>query len=94
MLQVHDAFVRYHTSGQALVDVLTATITPRRPWRERFIERLIQLLCRHTSRALRFEGRRVMLRCTSCHHDTPGWEVSGCAPRPRFAGDPTRHKLR
>ena len=30
---------------------------------------------------LHFEGNRVMMRCTSCGHDTPGWEISGQGPR-------------
>jgi len=25
---------------------------------------------------LRIKGRRVMLRCTSCGHDSPGWETT------------------
>ncbi len=28
---------------------------------------------------LHYEDRRVMLRCTSCLHDSPGWEIG----RPR-----------
>lgn len=42
---------------------------------------------------LHFEGKRVMMRCTSCGHDTPGWEVSGQGPRKRFEGDAHRHLL-
>lgn len=42
---------------------------------------------------LHFEGRRVMMRCTSCGHDSPGWDLSGHAPRPRFEGDRRRHAL-
>jgi hypothetical protein len=42
---------------------------------------------------MHFEGNRVMMRCTSCGHDTPGWEVSGRGPRRRFEGDATRHRL-
>ncbi len=38
---------------------------------------------------LHFEGSRVMMRCTSCGHDTPGWEISGQGPRLRYAGDVT-----
>ncbi|MBA2603920.1 MAG: hypothetical protein H0U94_10070 [Acidobacteria bacterium] len=40
-----------------------------------------------------FEGKRVMMRCISCGHDTPGWEVADRGPRPRFEGDPRRHRL-
>jgi len=40
-----------------------------------------------------YEGRRVMMRCTSCGHDTPGWEITGRGPRKRFEGDPRRHSM-
>jgi hypothetical protein len=42
---------------------------------------------------LHFEGKRVNMRCTSCGHDTPGWEVSGRGPRQRYEGDARRHVL-
>ena len=42
---------------------------------------------------LHFEGKRVMMRCTSCGHDSPGWEVGGRAPRQRFEGDARRHAM-
>lgn len=42
---------------------------------------------------LHFEGKRVNMRCTSCGHDTPGWDVSGRGPRQRFEGDARRHVL-
>ena len=42
---------------------------------------------------LHFEGKRVNMRCTSCGHDTPGWEVSGRGPLQRYAGDARRHAL-
>jgi hypothetical protein len=62
---------------------------------KRAITRLSQLLCglRGHDAVLHFEGKRVMMRCTSCGHDTPGWEVSGRAPRQRFEGDSRRHRL-
>ena len=61
----------------------------------RAIARVGQLLCglRGHDSVLHFEGKRVMMRCTSCGHDTPGWEVSGQGPRQRFAGDARRHLL-
>ena len=54
-----------------------------------------QLLCglRGHDSVLHFEGNRVMMRCTSCGHDSPGWEISGRAPRQRFEGDHRRHVL-
>jgi NAD-dependent SIR2 family protein deacetylase len=43
---------------------------------------------------LHFEGSRVMMRCTSCGHDTPGREITGQGPRMRYAGDARRHTLK
>jgi hypothetical protein len=61
----------------------------------RTIGRLGQMFCglRGHDSVLHFEGKRVMMRCTSCGHDTPGWEVSGRGPRQRFEGDARRHLL-
>jgi hypothetical protein len=61
----------------------------------RAVTRLGQLLCgiRGHDAVLHFEGKRVMMRCTSCGHDTPGWEISERGPRKRFDGDARRHLL-
>ena len=61
----------------------------------RLAGRVGQLMCgiRGHDSVLHFEGRRVMMRCTSCGHDTPGWEISGRGPRKRFDGDARRHLL-
>ena len=61
----------------------------------RAISRIGQLLCglRGHDSVLHFESNRVMMRCTSCGYDTPGWEISGRAPRRRFDGDARRHLL-
>ena len=61
----------------------------------RAIGRIGQLLCglRGHDSVLHFEANRVMMRCTSCGHDTPGWEIDGHAPRQRFQGDSRRHLL-
>jgi hypothetical protein len=62
----------------------------------RALSRLGQVFCGlsgHDS-VLHFEGNRVMMRCTSCGHDTPGWEISGRGPRKRFDGDAHRHALK
>jgi hypothetical protein len=61
----------------------------------RLATRLGQLFCGlhgHDS-VLHFESNRVMMRCTSCGHDTPGWEISGQGPRVRYTGDAHRHAL-
>lgn len=61
----------------------------------RAVTRFGQLLCgiRGHDAVLHFEGKRVMMRCTSCGHDTPGWEVAERGPRKRFDGDARRHLL-
>jgi hypothetical protein len=61
----------------------------------RAMARFGQILCglRGHDSVLHFEGKRVMMRCTSCGHDSPGWEVSGRAPRQKFEGDSRRHVL-
>jgi hypothetical protein len=61
----------------------------------RTVVRLGQLLCglRGHDSVLHFEGKRVNMRCTSCGHDTPGWDVSGRGPRQRYEGDARRHAL-
>ena len=61
----------------------------------RTLARLGQLFCglRGHDSVLHFEGNRVNMRCTSCGHDTPGWEISGRGPRRRYEGDARRHLL-
>jgi hypothetical protein len=61
----------------------------------RLMTRLGQAICglRGHDAVLHFEGSRVMMRCTSCGHDTPGWEISGRGPRHRYDGDARRHLL-
>jgi len=61
----------------------------------RAVAKFAQFVCglRGHDSVLHFEGKRVNMRCTSCGHDTPGWEVSGRAPRQRFEGDARRHRL-
>lgn len=61
----------------------------------RLASRVAQVICGlhgHDS-VLHFEANRVMMRCTSCGHDTPGWEISGKGPRKRYEGDAHRHAL-
>ena len=61
----------------------------------RTVTRIGQLLCgiRGHEALLHFEGKRVMMRCTSCGHDTPGWETGERAPRKRYDGDARRHLI-
>jgi hypothetical protein len=41
-----------------------------------------------------YASNKVLMRCTSCGHETPGWEIGGRGPRRRFEGDAHRHLLR
>jgi hypothetical protein len=61
----------------------------------RMVIRMNQTVCGlhgHDS-VLHFESNRVMMRCTSCGYDSPGWEISGQGPRLRYTGDTERHSL-
>ena len=61
----------------------------------RAVGRLGQVLCGMSGHdaVMHFEGKRVMMRCTSCGHDTPGWEIDDRGPRLRYEGDAERHLL-
>jgi hypothetical protein len=61
----------------------------------RAMSRVSQFLCglRGHDSVLHFEGKRVNMRCTSCGHDSPGWDVSGRGPRQSYEGDARRHVL-
>ena len=61
----------------------------------RAMARLGQLVCglRGHDAVLHFASNKVLMRCTSCGHESPGWEVSSRAPRRRFEGDAGRHLL-
>ena len=61
----------------------------------RTVTRLGQLLCglRGHETVMHFEGKRLMMRCTSCGHDTPGVDIGERGPRLRFEGDARRHRL-
>ncbi len=61
----------------------------------RAMGKLSQLLCGLSGHdaVLHVEGKRVMMRCTSCGHDTPGWEISARGPRRRYEGDHDRHVM-
>ena len=40
---------------------------------------------------LHFERGRMSLKCASCGHETPGWEISRARPALRFRGDARRY---
>lgn len=62
----------------------------------RMMESIRQSLCgmRGHDSVLHFEQNRVLLRCTSCGYDSPGWDVGHTRPRLVFKGDAERHLLR
>src|SRR5512132_1924913 len=62
----------------------------------RIVATVRQAMCglRGHDSVLHFEHRRVLLRCTTCGHDSPGWEINGQPPRQVFDGDAERHLLR
>ncbi len=43
---------------------------------------------------LHYDQNRIYLRCASCGHETPGWELDEHRPRIRFQGDPQHHYVR
>jgi hypothetical protein len=42
---------------------------------------------------LQFERGRVFLKCTSCGHESPGWNVSQTRPKVHLNGDIRRFAL-
>jgi hypothetical protein len=42
---------------------------------------------------LHFEDERMSLRCVSCGHETPGWELNEVPPTVTVRGDARRHAL-
>jgi len=42
---------------------------------------------------LQFEHDRMFLRCVSCGHETPGWELNEAPPTVTRLGDARRHAL-
>jgi hypothetical protein len=42
---------------------------------------------------LHFEQERMSLRCVSCGHETPGWELNEARPTVTIRGDNRRHAL-
>ena len=58
-------------------------------------ERLRQMMCGlHGHDALvQFEQDRMFLRCVSCGHQTPGWELNEAPPTVTLRGDARHHRL-
>ena len=62
----------------------------------RLMDSIRQALCglRGHDSVLHFEEKRVLLRCTSCGYDSPGWDIGHTRPRVVFEGDAERHLIR
>ena len=61
----------------------------------RVVGRLRQMLCglHGHDTMLQFQQDRMFLRCVSCGHETPGWELNETPPSVTICGDSRRHSL-
>jgi hypothetical protein len=61
----------------------------------RVVDRLRQVMCglRGHDTLLHFDKDRMSLRCVSCGHETPGWELNEVPPTQTMHGDARRHVL-
>ena len=61
----------------------------------RVIDRLRQMFCglHGHDTLLQFEQDRMFLRCVSCGHETPGWELNEVPPTVTIRGDARHHRL-
>jgi len=62
---------------------------------ERVIDRLRHLMCglHGHDTLLQFEQGRMFLRCVSCGHETPGWEVKDATPPITTQAEGRRHAM-
>ena len=62
---------------------------------DRFTTWLQQTLCGFGGHdaLLHFENERMSLRCVSCGHESPGWELNETPPTVTVRGDARRHAL-
>ena len=76
--------------------LITAEETaPTRASNTRMMDLLRQMFCAlhgHDS-LLHFEQERMSLRCVSCGHETPGWELNETPPTVTVRGDARRHAI-
>src|SRR5262245_34835173 len=60
------------------------------------VDRIGQLVCglHGHDQIMKFETGRMFLRCTSCGHESPGWQMPMRSPVLKFAGAarPEEHK--
>jgi hypothetical protein len=59
------------------------------------MDRLRQMMCglHGHDTLLHFDKDRLSLRCVSCGHETPGWELNEAPPTVTMRGDARRHVL-
>ena len=62
---------------------------------DRFTTWMRQTLCGFSGHdtLLHFENERMSLRCVSCGHESPGWELNEAPPTVTVRGDARRHAL-
>jgi hypothetical protein len=58
-------------------------------------ERVRQVFCgiHGHDNLMQFEQDRMFLKCVSCGHESPGWELTETPPTLRIRGDARRHAL-
>jgi hypothetical protein len=59
------------------------------------MERVRQAICglHGHDTLLHFEQERMSLRCASCGHETPGWNLDEARPTVTVRGDARRHRM-
>jgi len=61
----------------------------------RMMDRLRQVMCglHGHDTLLHYSKDRMSLRCVSCGHETPGWELNEVPPTVTIRGDSRRHAI-
>jgi len=61
----------------------------------RVMDRLRQMFCglHGHDTLLHFDKDRMSLRCVSCGHETPGWELNELPPTVTVRGDARHHRM-
>ena len=85
----------YPTPMTAHDGLRTTAGTERTGGFARMMTTMNQLFCglRGHDTLLRFENERMSLRCVSCGHETPGWELNEVPPTVTVRGDARRHAI-
>ena len=60
---------------------------------ERVLDRVREVFCgfHGHDNLLQFQHDRMFLKCVSCGHETPGWEINEAPPMPVAKADVPRH---